>query len=391
MGNAFEMFLNCEIRSFYSVPFIQNIISFFGSEAVKKRTGVLIGFGMVLLFLTALWWGQRDGIKTASETVSQEETEEEKDFIRWVDFKVTCEAMDLAYDYEMETRQGETPLNWISLLAYAGAKTGGEFQNWKKVAGYITEAAEGFLAHTISEEELSSSLKFYSYYKEAYSAVLEGLVGEYRIQTEEGGPLEEKYGLKGFLPIAKQFPYSDYDDFGASRSYGYKRQHLGHDMMGQVGTPVIAVESGVVEAMGWNQYGGWRMGIRSFDGKRYYYYAHLRKDFPYCKSLEEGSVVLAGDVIGYMGRTGYSTVENTNNIEQSHLHFGLQLIFDESQKEGNGEIWVDCYQLVRFLYQNRSEAVRDDSTKEWHRKYEFQDPAAEAYKKSQNASAPSGR
>ena len=49
------------------------------------------------------------------------------------------------------------------------------------------------------------------------------------------------------------------------RSYGFKRQHLGHDMMGQVGTPVIAVESGYVEAIGWNQYGGWRLGIRSFD------------------------------------------------------------------------------------------------------------------------------
>ena len=36
-------------------------------------------------------------------------------------------------------------------------------------------------------------------------------------------------------------------------------------MMGQVGTPVIAVESGYVEALGWNQYGGWRIGIRSFD------------------------------------------------------------------------------------------------------------------------------
>lgn len=47
--------------------------------------------------------------------------------------------------------------------------------------------------------------------------------------------------------------------------------------MGQVGTPVIAVESGYVEAIGWNQYGGWRLGIRSFDRKRYYYYAHLRK------------------------------------------------------------------------------------------------------------------
>ena len=31
-------------------------------------------------------------------------------------------------------------------------------------------------------------------------------------------------------------------------------------MMGQTGTPVVAVESGYVEAIGWNQYGGWRLG-----------------------------------------------------------------------------------------------------------------------------------
>ena len=35
--------------------------------------------------------------------------------------------------------------------------------------------------------------------------------------------------------------------------------------MAATGTPVIAVESGTVEVMGWNQYGGWRIGIRSFD------------------------------------------------------------------------------------------------------------------------------
>ena len=46
---------------------------------------------------------------------------------------------------------------------------------------------------------------------------------------------------------------------------------MGHDMMGQVGTPVIAVESGYASALGWNQYGGWRIGISSFDGRRYYY------------------------------------------------------------------------------------------------------------------------
>ena len=91
----------------------------------------------------------------------------------------------------------------------------------------------------------------------------------------------------------------------------------------------------------------------------------------------------AGDVIGYMGRTGYSTEENVNNIDQYHLHFGLQLIFDESQREGNNQIWIDVYPLVRFLYQNQSETVRDDETKEWSRLGGFRDPEAERYEKEQ--------
>ena len=32
---------------------------------------------------------------------------------------------------------------------------------------------------------------------------------------------------------------------------------------GSIGTPIVAVESGYIEALGWNQYGGWRVGIRS--------------------------------------------------------------------------------------------------------------------------------
>ena len=115
-------------------------------------------------------------------------------------------------------------------------------------------------------------MKYYEYYLEAYSAVLGGMVGEYQIeQLNDSGEkvMKTVYGLKSFSPIAKGFPYNDYDDFGSSRSYGYKRQHLGHDMMGQIGTPIIAIESGYVEALGWNQYGGWRIGIRSFDKKRY--------------------------------------------------------------------------------------------------------------------------
>ena len=254
-------------------------------------------------------------------------------------------------------------------------------------------------------EDITRDMKYYSYYLEAYGAVLGGMVGEFKVEIPmseapefalkehgnedpngESGQSQEhkaddgkvwvtKYGLKAFSPIAKNYPYSDYSDFGVARSYGFKRQHLGHDMMGQVGTPVIAVESGYVEAMGWNQYGGWRLGIRSFDGKRYYYYAHLRKNFPYHKSLQEGSIVQAGDVIGYLGRTGYSRTENTNNIDEPHLHFGIQLIFDESQKDGNNEIWIDCYEIVKFLAVNRAETVKKQETKEYYRVYQMIDPA----------------
>ena len=138
-------------------------------------------------------------------------------------------------------------------------------------------------------------------------------------------------------------------------------------MMGLVGVPIIAVESGTVEALGWNQYGGWRIGIRSFDNKRYYYYAHLRQNYPYAEGLEEGSVVTAGDVIGYMGHTGYSTTENVNNIEVTHLHWGLELVFDEEQKESDNEIWIDVYPLTCFLAKHTQEVQKVEGTREWIR------------------------
>jgi hypothetical protein len=33
----------------------------------------------------------------------------------------------------------------------------------------------------------------------------------------------------------------------------------------------------------------------------------------------------------------------------------MQIIFDESQKDGNNQIWIDTYNIVRFLNQNRME------------------------------------
>ena len=291
--------------------------------------------------------------------------------IKWVDFNVSYEALCRAYEYDIDTYEKDIHLNWIELLAYTAAVNGGDFGS--SAVSDLKKIAEKILEGETSMEEASSDLKYYPYYLEAYTAVLGGFVGEYEIQEEENGSYVPKYGLKVFSPIAKSFPYSDYDDFGVSRSYGYKREHLGHDMMGQIGTPVIAVESGTVEALGWNQYGGWRIGIRSYDKKRYYYYAHLRQNYPYQENLEVGSEVTAGEVIGYMGHTGYSTKENVNNIDEVHLHFGIELIFDEERRESGNEIWIDCYNITRFLSKNRSEVYKVEGTKEWKQKYNMKE------------------
>lgn len=82
-------------------------------------------------------------------------------------------------------------------------------------------------------------------------------------------------------------------------------------------------------------------------------------------------MVQAGDLIGFMGRTGYSDTENVNNIETVHLHFGLQLVFDEKQKECNSEIWINVYDIVRLLSAHRSSVRRVDG--KWERVYPYRD------------------
>ena len=295
-----------------------------------------------------------------AKSFAEEQKQEEKKYIKWIDYNVPLEVMEKTakIDIDSHTKNEQVKLNWIELISYLGAKYGGNFEQFKqKDLDDIMER----LKNGENINEITKDMKLYSYYIEAYTAILKEFIGNYQVQTideNKNKVYKEKYGIKAFLPIAKNYGFSHYDDFGNSRSYGYKRVHLGNDLMGSIGTPIIAVESGVIEACGWNQYGGWRIGIRSFDKKRYYYYAHLRKNHPYAKDICEGKVVKAGEVIGYLGMTGYSTKENTNNINIPHLHFGMQIIFDESQKDGVNQIWIDVYQIVNFLKKNKSEVYK---------------------------------
>lgn len=295
-------------------------------------------------------------------------------YIKWVEFNVPGSALVKSMNIDIKQHGTAQPVNWVEVLSYLACKYGG---NWNRYKAKDMDAVVSKLKSGQTMPELTEKMKYYSYYYEAYDAILGNFLGDYEVQipspANDGTKLvKESYGLKVFSPIAKNYGYSHFDDFGDSRSFGFSRRHLGNDLMGSIGTPIIAVEGGYVECIGWNMYGGWRIGIRSFDNKRYYYYAHLRKNHPFYKDLKVGDIVKSGDVIGYLGMTGYSTKENVNNMTKPHLHFGMELVFDESQKESNNEIWIDVYNIVNLLSQNRSAVVKDD-TKDYYRIYDFLD------------------
>ncbi len=285
---------------------------------------------------------------------------EENDFIKWVDLNAGAKLLKKICALDKKYHGTEVDFDFCEALAYLATKNGNKFSDKTDFAALDKLVGELEKGKKISD--FYGENKYYKYYCEAYSAVFSEMIGEYKV-GESG---ETEYGVKAFFPLADGFWYNHYDDFGTARSYGFKRRHLGHDIMGSVGTPVIAMEGGTVAELGWNRYGGWRIGIRSHDRKRYYYYAHLRKDHPYAADLKAGDTVVAGQVIGYLGMTGYSTKENVNlKSGKPHLHVGLQLIFDESQVKGSKEIWVDLYGICGFLSGYRAKVQKVPDTKEF--------------------------
>ena len=114
------------------------------------------------------------------------------------------------------------------------------------------------------------------------------------------------------------------DSFGEPRDYGGSRIHEGTDLFGEIKEPgyypVCSMTDGTVEKVGWLPLGGYRIGIRAPSGG-YFYYAHLSE---YDRNFQEGEPVQAGDILGYMGDTGYGQ-EGTRGRFPVHLHLGIYI------------------------------------------------------------------
>lgn len=129
------------------------------------------------------------------------------------------------------------------------------------------------------------------------------------------------------------------DSFGEARDYGGERVHEGCDLFGEVKTPgyypVLSMTGGVVERIGWLPLGGYRIGIRAPHGG-YFYYAHLSE---YEREFQEGESVEAGEILGYMGDTGYGD-PGTGGRFPVHLHLGIYIRTPHHEELAVNPYWV---------------------------------------------------
>ncbi len=115
------------------------------------------------------------------------------------------------------------------------------------------------------------------------------------------------------VPVVGVAPAQLTDTFTQARAGGVRR-HDAIDIMAAEGTPVVAAAPGRVEKLFLSHDGGNTVYVRSADGDKIYYYAHL---LDYAPGLAEGARIARGASIGRVGHTGDASPD------APHLHFAL--------------------------------------------------------------------
>lgn len=183
------------------------------------------------------------------------------------------------------------------------------------------------VADYFSEENVNSRIKFWEK-KDAWNSYLEAC--------------EAIWNDVKYFPIPESTTHEKYqvnyvDSWMGERNYGGKRGHEGTDIMASEDRPglypVVSMTDGVVESKGWLEQGGYRLGIRAPRGA-YFYYAHLDS----YSNIEVGDEVSAGDILGFMGNSGYGP-EGTTGMFATHLHLGIYL-YPDGQETSINPYWI---------------------------------------------------
>lgn len=153
-----------------------------------------------------------------------------------------------------------------------------------------------------------------------------------------------------YYPVAessvdKSYKTSFINSWMSERTFGGKRGHEGVDIMANLNKrgiyPIVSMTEGVVTNLGWLEKGGYRVGIMS-DSGIYYYYAHLDS----YSNIKEGQRVSAGELLGYMGDSGYGP-EGTKGKFAVHLHVGIYVYLNGK------EVSLNPYYILCHLENNK--------------------------------------
>jgi murein DD-endopeptidase MepM/ murein hydrolase activator NlpD len=134
--------------------------------------------------------------------------------------------------------------------------------------------------------------------------------GGFTLTPPVSSAIQQQLTSPGYaFPVAGGAHYGhDFGNFRADTGF-----HEGSDLFAPAGTPLVAVQSGVLHNVGWNRLGGWRLWVEDEHGN-WFYYAHLSAYSPIAKN---DAHVNAGDVIGFLGSTGDAQGGTP------HLHFEI--------------------------------------------------------------------
>ncbi|OYD07242.1 M23 family metallopeptidase [Paludifilum halophilum] len=154
-----------------------------------------------------------------------------------------------------------------------------------------------------------------------------------------------------------RYNYTYHNTWGDRRGYGGLRIHEGTDVFADYGTPVLSTCYGYVELRGWNRFGGWRIGIRDLKNN-YHYFAHLSR---FNKDVKKGDVVAPGEIIGYVGSSGYGP-PGTSGKFPPHLHYGMYKF------NGKNTFSFDPYPYLKAWERATAKKQRDAKKKEKKRR-----------------------
>ena len=280
-------------------------------------------------------------------------------------------------------RAGSSPLTgsifWRWPRRRAGARAPGV-----TVVAASQRAAQALRGDTPPERLPGMAGRYFSYYREAYGATLGGLAGHFAIRRTDPQTGEAEwipaYGLKAFSPIAAGYPWLHYPDFGAPSA--------AMAMRGRTSATTSSVRSARPSCAVEGRHGG---GARLEPLRRLAHRHPLRRPealLLLCPSSQRTRPMREGLAVGRAGAGGrgyrlygphglFRRRRTSTTSRRCHLHFGLQLIFDESQKECDSEIWIDVYPIIELLASHCSSVARDPQTGRWERLYPYCDLDAE--------------